>query len=81
VSYYHGRIYLEQGRTKEALEFLERAAKARPDEAAVQYQLWRALRKSGREAEARAAFARVKRLKNVSLEKESEIVSPLQGPK
>jgi Flp pilus assembly protein TadD len=80
VSYYLGRIYLEQGRTKEALEFLERAAKARPDEAAVQYQLGRALRKSGREAEARAAFARVKALKTTSLEKESEIVSPLQGP-
>jgi tetratricopeptide (TPR) repeat protein len=81
ASYYLGRIYLEQGRTKEALEFLERAAKARPDEAAVQYQLGRALRKSGREAEARAAFARVKRLKTTSLENESEIVSPLQGPK
>ena len=80
ASFYLGRIYLEQGHTKEALEFLERAAKARPDEAAVQYQLGRALRKVGREAEARAAFARVKRLKATSLEKESEIVSPLQGP-
>jgi tetratricopeptide (TPR) repeat protein len=81
ASYYLGRIYLEQGRMKEALACLERAAKARPDEAAVQYQLGRALRKSGREAEARAAFARVKRMKTASLEKESEIVSPLQGPK
>jgi tetratricopeptide (TPR) repeat protein len=81
VSYYLGRIYLEQGRTKEALEFLERAAKARPEEAAVQYQLGRALRKSGREAEARAAFARVKGLKTASLEKEAGIVSPLQGPR
>jgi tetratricopeptide (TPR) repeat protein len=80
ASYYLGRIYLEQGRVKEALESLEFAAKARPDEAAVQYQLGRALRKSGREAEARAAFARVKRMKTTSLEKESEIVSPLQGP-
>jgi tetratricopeptide (TPR) repeat protein len=80
VSYYLGRIYLEQGQTKEALEFLERAARARPDEAAVQYQLGRALRKSGRDAEARAAFARVKGMKTASLEKESEIVSPRQGP-
>jgi tetratricopeptide (TPR) repeat protein len=81
ASYYLGRAYLEQGRLKEAVESLERAARVRPDEPTVQYQLSRALQKSGREEEARAAFARVKRLKTASREHESEIVSPQQGPK
>jgi tetratricopeptide (TPR) repeat protein len=79
--YYLGRVYLEWDRAKEALPFLERAGKLRPDESAIQYQLGRAFRKTGREAEARAAFARVKSLKAASLQNESEIVSPQQGPR
>jgi tetratricopeptide (TPR) repeat protein len=75
--YYLGRIHLEQDHPKQALVFLERAAKLNPDEPAIQYQLGGALRKAGREAEARAAFARVKQLKAASLKSEIDVLSPL----
>jgi Flp pilus assembly protein TadD len=68
---------LEQDHPKQALVFLERAAKLNPDEPAIQYQLGGALRKAGREAEARAAFARVKQLKAASLKSEIDVLSPL----
>jgi tetratricopeptide (TPR) repeat protein len=74
--YYLGRTYLEQGQPKQALSYLERAAKLEPREPAVYYQLGTALRRSGREAEARAAFARVKELKTSTLKSEMDVLSP-----
>ena len=74
--YYLGRIHLAEGQVKQALVFLERAAKLKPDEPAIEYQLGRALQKAGREAEARAAFGRVKQLKASSLKSEIDVLSP-----
>jgi Flp pilus assembly protein TadD len=74
--YYLGRIYLDRGDVKQALVCLERAAKLKADEPAVHYQLGRALRKAGREAEARNAFAVVKRLKETTLKSEIDVLSP-----
>ncbi len=74
--YYLGRIYLDRGDVKHALSCLQRAAKLKTDEPAVQYQLGRALRKAGREPEARAAFAAVKRLKETTLKSEIDVLSP-----
>jgi protein O-GlcNAc transferase len=78
--YYMGRIDVEQGRVKEALPLLERAARLNPNESAIQYQLGRALQKAGRAAEAGAAFARVKELKERSLDKEVHAISPDSKP-
>lgn len=77
--YYLGRLRLAQEHVKLGLEFLERAAKLNPDEPAIQYQLGRAFKKSGREAEARAAFARVQKLKASSLKSEIDLLSPPQN--
>jgi tetratricopeptide (TPR) repeat protein len=74
--YYLGRIYLDHGDVKQALICLERAAKLKGDEPAVYYQLGRALRKAGREAEARSALAEVKRLKGTTLKSEIDVLSP-----
>ena len=78
--YYLGRIRLDQGRLKDALALLERAAKLKPDEPAIQYQLGRAFQKAGREPQARAAFERVKQLKATSLKGETDILSPGRSP-
>jgi tetratricopeptide (TPR) repeat protein len=77
--YYLGRIYAEQDHLKQALPLLERAAQLKPDEPAIQYQLGGALRKAGREVEAKAAFAKVKQLKEQSLKSEIDVLSPPQS--
>ncbi len=74
--YYLGRIDVEQGHYAQALPLLKNAAKQRPEESAIQYQLGRALQKLGREAEARAAFARVKEIKEKALRQEVRVLSP-----
>lgn len=74
--YYLGRMDAEAGRVKQALPLLERAAAMNPEESGIQYQLGRALQKAGRELEAKIAFARVKELKEKSLRKEVNILSP-----
>jgi tetratricopeptide (TPR) repeat protein len=78
--YYLGRIEVDRGRASEALPLLQRAARLNPEESAVQYQLGRALQKAGRSAEARAAFARVKQLKESSLQKEVDALQPAGKP-
>jgi Flp pilus assembly protein TadD len=74
--YYLGRLEADQGRTKEAISLLEHAARMNPEESAIQYQLGRALQKAGRETEARSAFDKVKKLKENSLRKELDTLSP-----
>lgn len=64
--YYLGRLQAERGQLRLAVPLLERAAKLNPNEPAIQYQLGRALLKVGREAEGRAALARVQELKSVT---------------
>ena len=74
--YYLGRIYVERGQVADALSVLQRAAKLNPDESGIQYQLGRALQKAGRESESKAAFARVKEIKDRALQKEVDAISP-----
>jgi tetratricopeptide (TPR) repeat protein len=78
--YYLGRIHLAQGDVRQALLFLDRAAKLKPEEPAIYYQLGRALQKDGRENEARAAFARLQQLKAGSLKREIDVLSPSSDP-
>ncbi|MFN8938536.1 MAG: tetratricopeptide repeat protein, partial [Acidobacteriota bacterium] len=63
TSYYLGKGKLALGEAGAALPLLEQAARRAPGEAAVQYQLARALNALGRKGEAAAAFARVARLR------------------
>jgi Flp pilus assembly protein TadD len=65
---------------KNALPLLERAAQLNPEEAAIQYQLGRALQKAGRPVEAGAAFARVRDLKSRSLDREVNALNPRSAP-
>ncbi len=77
--YYLGRFYLEQDQTKQAISYLERAAKLKTNEPAIYYQLGSALRKAGQEKEARAAFLRVKELKSSHLNTEIDLLNPVHG--
>lgn len=62
TSYYLGKAQLALQQPLKAIPLLEQAARHSPKEAAVQYQLARALQLAGRTAEAKQAFARVQAL-------------------
>ena len=69
--YYIGKLEFEQGKLKDAVVNLERAANLKPDESAVQYQLARAYQKAGRTGEAQVAFGKVRALKAAGQQKEA----------
>ena len=73
--YYLGRIRLQEGDARQAATLLERASKLNPTQAAVYYQLARALKLSGREAESRRALAKVKELKGGELKEEADFLA------
>jgi tetratricopeptide (TPR) repeat protein len=73
--YYLGRLAVEQHRPADAVEFLKRATLLKPEEPAIQYQLAKAFQQQGKQAEAQAAFARVKELKSRSLQTEIGILT------
>jgi Flp pilus assembly protein TadD len=66
--FYLGKGKLRLGQAAEAVVPLQRAAALKPDEASVYYELWRALKGCGREAEARRALLRVQDLRAAALE-------------
>jgi Flp pilus assembly protein TadD len=65
---YLGKARFRVGQPAEAVAPLQRAAALKPDEASVYYELWRALKGCGREAEARRALLRVQELRDAALE-------------
>jgi predicted Zn-dependent protease len=64
--YYRGRVLLQQSNVQDALAALELAAKLKPDESSVLYQLARAYRLAGRPAAADEALKKMAALKQGS---------------
>ncbi|MCU1326952.1 MAG: hypothetical protein JWN34_2322 [Bryobacterales bacterium] len=73
--YYLGKLQFEQGKLKESLVNLERAAKLKPDESAVIYQLGRAYQRAARPTDAQAAFEKVRQLKAAAQQKDAEAMN------
>ncbi len=78
--YYLGRMELGAGRALAAIPLLEGAAKRKPEETAVHYELAKAYRQAGRAAEASAELVKVKELKSRALQKEVEALHPAGKP-
>ena len=77
--YYLGRLNVQEGRLKEGIPQLEQAARLKPGLAAIPYQLAAAYKRAGRDAEAKAALARVKELNGNALREEVGILTPREG--
>jgi Flp pilus assembly protein TadD len=65
--FYLGKAKLRLEQPAEAVVLLQRAAQLNADEASVHYALAQALQATGRQAEARRAFARVRDLRAAAL--------------
>jgi tetratricopeptide (TPR) repeat protein len=70
-----GRAYLRQGKTEEAISYLERAVALQPDSANYHYQLGQAYLKKGMRAEAQKQFAEQHKLQAAQVEKQAERLS------
>ena len=66
---------LHEQKAAQAVPLLEHAAKLNPTQAPVYYQLARALKLSGREAESRRALAKVKELRSAELKEEADFLA------
>jgi Flp pilus assembly protein TadD len=72
--FYLGRAKLQASNAKAAVPLLEKASELNPDESAVLYQLSRALKAVGRDAESRKAAARVAELKRQGIDPDQQTV-------
>jgi tetratricopeptide (TPR) repeat protein len=70
-----GRAYLHTGRFREAAEQLSKASDA-DERGDIHYELATALRKLGREDEAKAALAKSAAIREAALQREQRIVAP-----
>jgi Flp pilus assembly protein TadD len=72
--FYRGKALFELNQAAKALPMLQHAAELNDTEAAVFYQLGRALQTLGRTGEAKTAIARVRELRASALQKETDYI-------